>query len=201
LSSRAISSSRPTSGEPIGTGAEHDRIGLGQLLKTGGDVGRLAHDGVLFDHLATTHFPRHDQAGVNAEAYAQLHAVFLAEALVEPPHVPDDAQTRVDRPLGIVFVGLGIAEVDQQPIPEVFGNMAIEAAHDLGAGFLIGADDLAQVFRVEIFREGGRADQVTEHHGELAALRIGRGGSHESGSVGSFDRRGRRCRPLLSATS
>ena len=35
---------------------------------------------------------------------------------------------------------------------------------------VVGADQLAQVLGVEAGRECGRADQVDEHHRELAAL-------------------------------
>ena len=35
---------------------------------------------------------------------------------------------------------------------------------------MIGADDVAQVFRIETGRQAGRTDQVAEHHGELTAL-------------------------------
>jgi uncharacterized protein YqeY len=40
----------------------------------------------------------------------------------------------------------------------------------LGAAAMIGADDGAQILRIEVCRQCGRADQVAEHQGELAAL-------------------------------
>ena len=42
-----------------------------------------------------------------------------------------------------------------------------------GNGAVIGADHLAQILRVKPRRERGRADEVAEHHGELAAFGIG----------------------------
>ena len=54
--------------------------------------------------------------------------------------------------------------------------MALKAADDGGTGFSIRLDDRAQLFRVELGREGGGAHQVDELDGELAPLgfRLGR---------------------------
>ena len=72
----------------------------------------------------------------------------------------------------VVFMGLGIAEVHQQAIAEVLGNVAVKALNDLGTGGLIGAHHLAQVFRIELARQHRRVHQVTEQHGELAAFGV-----------------------------
>jgi hypothetical protein len=40
------------------------------------------------------------------------------------------------RPLRIVFMGLRIAKVHQQPIAEILGNMALEALDDRSTGLL-----------------------------------------------------------------
>jgi hypothetical protein len=55
-----------------------------------------------------------------------------------------------DRAVGIVFVRTRIAKVDQQTITKQLGNIAVEALDDLSAGALVGADDLTQVFGVNI---------------------------------------------------
>jgi hypothetical protein len=52
------------------------------------------------------------------------------------------------RPLRIIFVRLGVAEVDEQAITEVLGDMPLEAGDHLGADLLIGLHHLAPVFRV-----------------------------------------------------
>src|SRR6266446_1505990 len=65
---------------------------------------------------------------------------------------------------------LGIAKIDEQPIAEILGNMAVKALDDLGTGGLVGAHDLPQVFWVELAREDSGVYQVTEHHGELTAF-------------------------------
>src|SRR5262245_35379651 len=71
-------------------------------------------------------------------------------------------------------MGLGIAEVDQEPVAHITGEIAVEAADLLGAGLLIGQDHLAQVFGVEFLGERGGAYQITEQHRQLPPLGFGR---------------------------
>ena len=91
-------------------------------------------------------------------------------ARLEPAHRRDQLQPRPHRPLGVILMGLRIAEIDEHAVAHVFGHEATEAAHGLGDAFLIGRNDLAQVLRVHAGRERRRADQVREHHRDLAAL-------------------------------
>jgi hypothetical protein len=52
--------------------------------------------------------------------------------------------------LGIVFVGLRIAKIDQQAITKILGDGSVKVLDDCGAGSLISPHDLAQVFRIEL---------------------------------------------------
>src|SRR5215472_5447704 len=54
--------------------------------------------------------------------------------------------------------------------------MPLKAGDHLGAGVLIGAHDLPELFGVKLRRERGRANQVTEEHSELAPFRLWSGG-------------------------
>ena len=65
---------------------------------------------------------------------------------------------------------LRIAEINQHAVAHIFGDIAAEAGDHLGDAFVIGGDDLAQIFRIEPGRQRGRADQIAEHHRDLAAL-------------------------------
>ena len=47
-------------------------------------------------------------------------------------------------------MGLRIAEVDQEAVSEVLGNMAVKAADYLSTGLLIGAHHISEVFGVEL---------------------------------------------------
>ena len=70
----------------------------------------------------------------------------------EPAHCRDQFQSRSDRPFGVIFMGLWVTEVCEDAIAQISRHETIEAAHSLGHAFLIGRDDLAQVFRVHARR-------------------------------------------------
>jgi hypothetical protein len=75
-------------------------------------------------------------------------------------------------PLGVIFVRQRVAEVDEQAIAEILGDMPVIARNHPGAGVLIGPHHCAQLFRVQLAGEHGRVYQVTEQHRELATFRI-----------------------------
>jgi hypothetical protein len=94
----------------------------------------------------------------------------LRQAGIELSQSLDDAQPGPHRPLCVIFVRQGVAEVDEQTIAEVLRDMPLKAGDHLGAGLLIGAHYLAQLFWVELAGQHGRVHQVTEQHGELATF-------------------------------
>ena len=89
---------------------------------------------------------------------------------MELSHGLDDPQPGPHRPLGVIFVRQGVAEVDQEPIAEVLGDMPLEAGDHFGAGGLIVLHHLAQLFRVELARQARRVHQITEQDGELPSF-------------------------------
>jgi hypothetical protein len=62
-------------------------------------------------------------------------------------------EPRAHGSLGVVFVGLGIPEVDQDPIAHVLRDEASEALHSFGYAFLVGRNHFAEVFRVHACRQ------------------------------------------------
>ncbi len=98
---------------------------------------------------------------------------------------------------GVVLVRLGPAQVDEQPVPQILGDVAREALDDLGGSRLVGADDLAQVLGVEPAGQDGRVREVAEHHRQLAppglpavfGHRRGRGGGLSRGQRGELQPR------------
>ena len=89
---------------------------------------------------------------------------------LQSAHRRDQLQPRTHRPLGVVLVRLRIAEVDEHAVAHVLRHEPAEAAHGLGDALLIGRNDLAQVLGVHARGECRRADEVREHHRDLAAL-------------------------------
>src|SRR5262249_29286217 len=146
---------------------------------------------MLTDHTAFLGFPRadeianHDQAGANADSHLErLNAAQLSNRF-------DERQSGPHRPLGVVFVGLGIAEIDEHPIAHVFSNEPAEPGDLLRDALVIGADHGTQIFGVEPCRERRRAHQIAEHHRKLAAFR--RRGSGLTGGSTSWLHVGNGC--------
>ena len=77
--------------------------------------------------------------------------------------------------LGVIFMGVGIAKVDEETITEQLGDMPIVALDDFGTHRLIRPHHVPVVFGVELAGELRRIHEVTEHHGELATFGFGRG--------------------------
>ena len=76
------------------------------------------------------------------------------------------------RPLGGVFVRLGIAKVDEQAIAQVLRHVAIEGLDRRYRGLLVGAHHGPVVFRIKLLREARRVDQIAEHYRKLAAFGV-----------------------------
>src|SRR5262245_38269007 len=103
-------------------------------------------------------------------AHGQMHSPLLSQASIELSQGLDDTQPSPHRSLRVIFVRQRVAEVDEQAVAEVLGNIPLIAGDHLGTGLLIGAYHLAQVFGIELTGEAGRVDQVSEEHRELAPL-------------------------------
>jgi hypothetical protein len=91
--------------------------------------------------------------------------------------------------LGIVLVRSGIAEINEHAVAHVFCDEAVEAAHRLRDAFLVGGNNSAQVLRVHAGGERCRADEVREHHCDLAAVSCVLGPRLGDGGRPSIDRR------------
>src|SRR5262245_18949882 len=142
-------------------GANHHRIGRGEVLKRCCDVGSFPERKMLLPS-ATTHHPYHDWTGVDAEPHSEVNAVLCRQMGIQRGDGLDNAQASVHRASSIIFMGHGVAKIDQQPISKVLGDMALVALDDLGSGLLVGTDYRAQVFGVELAGELRGAYQITE---------------------------------------
>ena len=118
-------------------------------MQAGGQVGGLT-ERQLFQPGTSPHLTHDDQAGMDAQAHRQAHPPFLHQASIQRAHGLHDGQARPHRPLGIVFMGLRIAKVDQQPIAEILCDVSFKAIDDRSTGLLIGPHNLAQLFGVEL---------------------------------------------------
>ena len=110
---------------------------------------------------------------MNAEAHGDAHPVTLLQMCVECRHGSDNPQPGAHGPPGVIFVRLGIAEIDQQAIAEMLGNVAVEALDDLCAGGLIRPDHFPVVFGIELAGEADGIHQVAEHYRQLPPFGVG----------------------------
>jgi hypothetical protein len=160
--------------ELLGCGADCDRIRFRNTLDPERNVRRLPQRQMfLADTL--TDLAHHHQPRMYADAYRETNTFFLLQTALEPSHGIENAQSGVDGPLRVILMRLRPAEVYHQAIAEVLGNVGVVAFNDLGAGGLIGADDISQVLRIELAGKPGGVGKVAKHHGELAAFGV-RGG-------------------------
>ena len=142
----------------ISTSASHG-------LQASGEVGRFA-DRCLLSRLA-----RSDRFAYNHKArrYANANPRRLAQRRGFITR-SDNRKRGTDSPLSVVLVRLRIAEVDQHAVTNVTGNKAVEARDCCGDTGLIAADQRTQILGIEVCLQCRRADQVTEHNRQLAAL-------------------------------
>jgi hypothetical protein len=143
--------------------------GPGQRLQTGGEVWGLAdHDPLL----RRTHA---DQIADDDEASGDADPNVQRLLCGEPADRIDDREPGASRPLGIVLMRLGIAEINQHAIAHIFGDKAAKAADGVGDAAMVGTDDLAQILGIEARGQRRRTNQIAEHHSQLAPLGLGCG--------------------------
>jgi hypothetical protein len=111
---------------------------------------------------------------MDAQTHIELHLVLLRHAGVEWSHGFHHPQPGPHRPLGVILMGVRVAEVDEQPVAEVLRDMPLIAGDHLGAGVLVGPHHLPPRFRVELAGQHRRVYQITEQHRELAAFGLRR---------------------------
>ena len=121
---------------------------------------------------AAPHHSHHDRASVDAKPHSELRTVLCCQVSIQGGDGLGIVQASVHGAPGIVFMGRGVAKIDEEPIAEILGDVARVGLDDLGSGFLVGVDHGAQVFGVELAGELGGAHQVTEQHRELPAFRL-----------------------------
>src|SRR6516162_8550524 len=109
---------------------------------------------------------------MNTNADSELDTLRLLQTSIEVSHGSKNFQTSSDSPLCIIFMGVGIAEIDEQTVTEQLGDMPIVALDDFCTSRLIRTDHVTPVFRVELAGQLGGIHEVAEHHSELAAFGV-----------------------------
>ena len=102
-------------------GDDH-HVRLGDPLQPRREVRRLADDAALLRLSRADQIADHDQPGRNADTGLQ------GSGRLERGHRRDQLQARPHRPLGVVLMGLRIAEIDEHAVAHVFRDEPAEAA-------------------------------------------------------------------------
>ena len=121
---------------------------------------------------ATPHHPHHDGASMDTKPHGEVHPILARQMGIQGGNGLDDAQAGIHRAPGIVFMGCGVAKIDEQSIAQILGDMALVGLDDLSCGLLVGAHHGTQVFGVELAGQLGRAHQVAEQYRELPPFRV-----------------------------
>ena len=152
--------------EAAGRAGEQDLPRLREGLQSRREIGRLARDGLLLRRAIADHIADHDEAGGDADA----HPGPRYAARLQPRDRRGDFEAGPHRALGIVLMRARVAEIGEDAVAHEFGDKAVVAGDDAGAGVVIGAELLAQFLGVEPGRQGRRADEIAEHHRQLPPL-------------------------------
>ena len=153
---------------------DQHRAWLGERLHTRGDVRYVPVDFSGRIHHRWTSL-KANAGGEHRLAGAGILAVKLRQRSL-------DRKCRPRRALGIVLLCDRIAEQHHQSVAQLLGDVAAHFAHRRRGGVEIGADQVAPFLCIKLRGNAGRADEVAEHHSEIAPL------------AGGFDRGGDTCR-------
>src|SRR5262249_40812285 len=99
---------------------------------------------------------------MDAHTDSELDTFSLLQPLIQVSHSSKHTQPSTYRSLSVIFMGLGIAKIDQKPIPEQLGDMSLVALDNFGTHPLIRTDHVTPVFWVELTGEFGGVHQITE---------------------------------------
>ena len=139
-----------------------DRSGLRRRLHAGGDIGRVA------EHL--TLGIDHYRAGLYADARLELRPPGARISGVDLGERALDFERGAQSPLGVVLLRERIAEQGHDTIAQFLRDTPAHPCHRRRGGVDVAADEIPPILGVEFRGDAGRADEIAEHHGEVAAL-------------------------------
>jgi hypothetical protein len=158
-------------GQRLYFGTDHHLVGFGDGLQARREVGSRPRDGpgvsgpgvALDDDV-----PRGDSDAAGGRREVAAATRLAAEGL-------DDLQRRTDRPLGVVLVRARPSEARHDAVAQHLVDVTAEARDHLAAGIVEAAQDVPHLLGIEPRGELGRADEIAEHHGQVAPLPRARG--------------------------
>ncbi len=155
-------------GQPAGVRANHDRAGHGERLQARREVRRLADDRLLLRRAVADHVADNDSPRGDADPKLQRNV----DLSMEMRHGLDQHEPGAHRLLGVILMRVGIAEIGKDAVSHMSGDVSLVTVDHLGDAGVIRSNHLPHVLRVQLRREGRRADQIAKHHRKLASLGV-----------------------------
>src|SRR5262245_39128090 len=109
---------------------------------------------------------------MNANADSELDTFDSLQTDIQVSHRIQDTQTRPYRSLCVIFMGMGIAKIDQETIAKILGDVTLIALNHLRTGGLIGTNHVPVVFGIKLAGELGGVHEVTKHDRELPSFGV-----------------------------
>jgi hypothetical protein len=103
---------------------------------------------------------------------------------VELRYRVEDREARARGTLGVVVMGLWIAEIGHHAVAKVLRDMPAKAFDCLRRRAMIPGDDFAPLFRIEVASYFGRADEIAEQYRQMAAFSCGYTTFNSDGCIG-----------------
>ncbi len=155
-------------GERPRRGADHDTAFPRVSLQARGQIGRLARNRLFAGRALADQITDDDGTGGDADARLQR-----AGGAAHARHRPHQVQAGAHRPFGVVLVRGRIAEIGQHAVAHVLGHIAPEPTDRGGGALMVGRDQVAEVFGVQLCRQAGGVGEVAEQHRQHAPLSRG----------------------------
>ena len=153
---------------------DQHRARLGQRLHPRGNVGDVA--------INLTARIEDGGAGFKADASDEFRLGRSGVLAIEFGQSALDRKCSACRALGVVLMRERVAKQAHQTVAKFFRDMTAHFGNRCGSGIKVCANEIAPLLRVKLCRNAGRADQIAEHHREIAAF---------TGRPGSIDRQRR----------
>src|SRR6516162_127521 len=138
-------------------------VGLHRYLQPRRQVRGLADNPVVPDLAAPDEIANDDHSRRYADPAPHRHVGIGSQG----PDRRTQFEPRADRLLGVVFVRRGIAEKDENGIPETAGDKPAVATNDLRDAVLKGADRFGQILETAPVGSRRHADRFARHGSDL----------------------------------
>src|SRR5437016_1137840 len=96
------------------------------------------------------HGPDNNQPSMDAHAESELNAFLVLQTGIQVSHGIEHTEPSTYGSLGVIFMRLGIAKVDQQAISKELGDVPIVALDNCGTNLLICMHHVPVLFGIEL---------------------------------------------------